>query len=148
MAYENGVDPVCHCFHYSECQARLASKSSICYLLFKTGHIITEKILCLVGLYLILGDFCLPHSRYKTGMIKHDLPAIHNLTKEHSQGRRKRGDFLKIKRALLCLLQNLGGMCPPMSPGSYTSDHSLLSPLRFPVVLSNFQGFLQNPSWK
>ena len=29
---------------------------------------------------------------------------------------RKKGHFLKIKRALLCLLQNLGGHVPPVPP--------------------------------
>ena len=32
---------------------------------------------------------------------------------------RKRGHFLKTKRALLCLLQNLGGTYPQCPPGSY-----------------------------
>ena len=32
---------------------------------------------------------------------------------------RKNGHFLKIKRTLLCLLQNLGGTCPQCPPGSY-----------------------------
>ena len=32
---------------------------------------------------------------------------------------KKKGHFLKIKRALLCLLQNLGGHVPPVPPGSY-----------------------------
>ena len=32
---------------------------------------------------------------------------------------RKRGHFLKVKRALLCLLQNLGRHMPPVPPGFY-----------------------------
>ena len=32
---------------------------------------------------------------------------------------RKRGHFLKIKKALLCLLQNLLGSVPPAPPDSY-----------------------------
>ena len=39
---------------------------------------------------------------------------------------RERGHFLEIKRALLCLLQNLGGMCPqcPLVPTSMTQFHA------------------------
>ena len=37
---------------------------------------------------------------------------------------RKRGHFLKIRRALLCLLQNLGGVCAPVPPGSYVYGFS------------------------
>ena len=31
----------------------------------------------------------------------------------------KKGHFLKIKRTLVCLLQNLGGYVLPVPPGSY-----------------------------
>ena len=35
---------------------------------------------------------------------------------------RRRGHLLNMKRALLCLLKNLGGHVPPVPPGSYVSD--------------------------
>ena len=42
---------------------------------------------------------------------------------------RRRGHVLNMKRALLCLLKNLGGHVPPVPPGSYVSElvHNLLS---------------------
>ena len=36
---------------------------------------------------------------------------------------RKRGHFQKIKRALLCLLQNLGGHVPPVPPVPTSMSH-------------------------
>ena len=44
-----------------------------------------------------------------------DVGSISNLGAQHFKGTfslRKRGHFLKVKRALLCLLPNLGGPCP------------------------------------
>ena len=35
---------------------------------------------------------------------------------------KKKGAFSKIRRAPLCLLQNLGGHVPPVPPGSYVYE--------------------------
>ena len=51
----------------------------------------------------------------KTGI--RDVGSISNLGARHFEGTsflKKKGAFLKIKRALLCLLQNLGGHVPPV----------------------------------
>ena len=48
-----------------------------------------------------------------------DVGSISNLGGRHFEGTfsvRKMGHFLKIKRALLCLLQSLGEHVPPVPP--------------------------------
>ena len=55
---------------------------------------------------------------------------------------KKCGAFSQTERALLCLLQNLGGTCTPVPPGSYVYVYGALLraslrkplPLKLPVV--------------
>ena len=61
-----------------------------------------------------------------------DVGSISNLGARHFEGTfslRKKGHFLEIKRALLCLLQNLGGHVPPVPPVpmSVSSGETLIS---------------------
>ena len=66
---------------------------------------------------------------YSTRNVARDVGRISNLGGTTLRGHfflKKKGAFLKIKRALLCLLENLGGHVPPVPPGSYVYavDHS------------------------
>ena len=54
------------------------------------------------------------------GRRKHLKLGGHNTSRARFSLRR-RGHVLKMKRALLCLLKNLGGHVPPVPPGSYVS---------------------------
>ena len=56
--------------------------------------------------------------------LSRDVGSISNLGDTTPRGHfslKKKGHFLKIKRALRCLLQNLGGTCPPVPPPAPTS---------------------------
>ena len=60
-------------------------------------------------------------ARYDVGLVR-DVGSISNL-EGHGTSRalflKKKGAISKDKRALLCLLQNLGGARAPSAPGSY-----------------------------
>ena len=65
---------------------------------------------------------------------------------------RKKGHYLKIKRAHLRLLQNLGGHVPPVPPGSYVYVYLAL-PCRIYTILTGWNtlvfkfGLIQDISW-